>query len=73
MCGERPGGSGGRGDEILGGALDALLNITDQYVRTKRHPADSIVPVMLDDRHTGLLRDYSSIWAGGLSSQHDNP
>jgi len=47
-------------------ALDALLKITDEYVRTEHKPADSNVPVMLDDRQTGLLRDYSSIWAGAF-------
>jgi signal recognition particle GTPase len=54
-------------------AIDALLTVVDEYVRNERTPAKASVPVELDDQHTSLLQDYSSIWDEGLSSQHDNP
>ncbi|MCX6593131.1 MAG: hypothetical protein NTZ56_16565 [Acidobacteria bacterium] len=53
-------------------AIDALLDIVDDYVRTEHKPAEKSVAVEFEDLHTSILQDYSSIWDQGYASQHDH-
>jgi signal recognition particle GTPase len=53
-------------------ALDALLKITDQYVRGRRKATEDSVPIMLDELQSSLLRDNSFIWGSGVA-QNDDP
>jgi hypothetical protein len=54
-------------------AIDALLKITDRFVRAEHPSSDPAVLVRLDDSETSLLPDYSSIWGRGVANHHDEP
>ncbi|MFN7994869.1 MAG: hypothetical protein U0Q18_14785 [Bryobacteraceae bacterium] len=54
-------------------AIDAMLKITDRFVRAEHPSSDPAVPVWLDDTETTLLPDYSSIWGRGFANHHDEP
>jgi hypothetical protein len=53
-------------------ALAPLLTIIAEFVRTEHKTTATPVPVALDDYHTSLLTDYSSIW-DEMSAPHDIP
>ena len=52
-------------------AIDALLTIIDEYVRTEHKPADTPVSVHWNGYDTSLLQDYSSIWDEVGSQDHE--